>query len=53
MSDLNNPLFDDEKAFLERKKLEYERALAADVETLKDQSLTVGKIAAEIGRAHV
>ncbi len=46
MSDLNNPLFDDEKEFLERKKLEYERALAADVESLKEQSLTVGKIAA-------
>ena len=46
MSDLNNPLFDDEKEFLERKKLEYERALAADVESLKEQSLTAGKIAA-------
>lgn len=46
MSDLTNPLFDDEKAFLERKKLEFERALAADVENLKEQSLTAGKIAA-------
>ena len=45
MSELTNPLFD-EKEFLERKKLEYERALVADVEKLKVQSMQVGKIAA-------
>ena len=42
MSELTNPLFD-EKEFLERKKLEYERALVADVEKLKVQSMQVGK----------
>ncbi|MBJ6107684.1 hypothetical protein JAO73_01580 [Hymenobacter sp. BT523] len=46
MSDLQNPLFDEEKEFLERKKLEYERALRGDVDHIKDQSVKVGKIAA-------
>lgn len=46
MSELTNPLFDDEKEFLERKKLEYERALVADVESLKVQSVQVGKVVA-------
>ncbi|WP_210514712.1 hypothetical protein [Hymenobacter terricola] len=45
MSDLQNPLFDEEKEFLERKKLEYERALRGDVEHIKDQSVMVGKVA--------
>jgi len=45
MSDLQNPLFDEEKEFLERKKLEYERALRGDVDHIKDQSKTVGKVA--------
>jgi hypothetical protein len=45
MSELTNPLFDEEKEFLERKKLEYERALRGDVEQLKDQSVMVGKVA--------
>ena len=45
MSDLHNPLFEEEKEFLERKKLEYERALRGDVEHIKDQSVVVGKIA--------
>ncbi|OGX86499.1 hypothetical protein [Hymenobacter glacialis] len=45
MSDLHNPLFDEEKEFLERKKLEYERALRGDVDHIKDQSKTVGKVA--------
>lgn len=44
MSDLQNPLFE-EKEFLERKKLEYERALRGDVEYIKDQSTKVGKVA--------
>jgi hypothetical protein len=46
MSDLQNPLFDEEKEFLERKKLEYERALRGDVEQIKDKSVQVGKVAA-------
>ena len=46
MSDLQNPLFDKEKEFLERKKLEYERALRGDVDHIKDQSIMVGKVAA-------
>ena len=45
MAELQNPLFEDEKEFLERKKLEYERALRGDVEHIKDQSLAVGKVA--------
>ena len=46
MSDLQNPLFEEEKEFLERKKLEYERALRGDVDHIKDQSVKVGKVAA-------
>ena len=45
MSELQNPIFDEEKEFLERKKLEYERALRGDVEHIKEQSATVGKVA--------
>lgn len=45
MSELHNPLFDEEKEFLERKKLEYERALRGDVEHIKEQSATLGKVA--------
>jgi hypothetical protein len=45
MSEPNNPLFEDEKEFLERKKLEYERALRGDVEEIKEQTLQVGKVA--------
>ena len=45
MSELQNPLFDEEKEFLERKKLEYERALRGDVEHIKDQSAVLGKVA--------
>lgn len=45
MSDLQNPLFEEEKEFLERKKLEYERALRGDVDHIKDQSVKVGKVA--------
>lgn len=46
MSELQNPLFDEEKEFLERKKLEYERALRGDVEHIKERSMAVGKVAA-------
>ncbi|GAA4025003.1 hypothetical protein GCM10022409_06220 [Hymenobacter glaciei] len=45
MSELQNPIFDEEKEFLERKKLEYERALRGDVAHIKEQSATVGKVA--------
>ncbi|MFC7666542.1 hypothetical protein ACFQT0_03205 [Hymenobacter humi] len=45
MSDLQNPLFDEEKEFLEHKKLEYERALRGDVDHIKEQSAKVGKVA--------
>ncbi|MET4074050.1 hypothetical protein ABIB44_001294 [Hymenobacter sp. UYCo722] len=45
MSELQNPLFDEEKEFLERKKLEYERALRGDVDHIKEQTATVGKVA--------
>ncbi|TGE09266.1 hypothetical protein [Hymenobacter fodinae] len=46
MADLHNPLFEDEKEFLERQKLEYERALKGDVEVIKAKTQTVGKYAA-------
>jgi hypothetical protein len=46
MSDLQNPLFDEEKEFLERKKLEYERALRGDVEHIKEKSVQAGKVVA-------
>ncbi|MBU6119917.1 hypothetical protein [Hymenobacter siberiensis] len=45
MSELQNPLFDEQKEFLERKKLEYERALRGDVDHIKEQSVVVGKVA--------
>lgn len=45
MSELQNPLFEEEKEFLERKKLEYERALRGDVDHIKEQSVMVGKVA--------
>ena len=45
MSDLHNPLFEEEKEFLERKKLEYERALRGDVDHLREQSVKVGRVA--------
>ncbi|WP_051718972.1 hypothetical protein [Hymenobacter sp. IS2118] len=45
MSDLHNPLFDEEKEFLERKKLEYERALRGDVDDIKEKSVVFGKVA--------
>ncbi|MVN76148.1 hypothetical protein GO988_07405 [Hymenobacter sp. HMF4947] len=45
MSEPTNPLFEEEKEFLERKKLEYERALRGDVEHIKEQTVHVGKLA--------
>ena len=43
MSDLNNPLFESQKEFLERQKQEYKNALLSDVQDLKQQSQKVGK----------
>lgn len=45
MTEPTNPLFEDEKDFLERKKLEYERALRGDVEEIKENTVQVGKVA--------
>ncbi|MCA8833062.1 hypothetical protein [Hymenobacter pini] len=46
MADLHNPLFEDEKEFLERQKLEYERALLGDVEEIKAKTQEVSKYVA-------
>lgn len=46
MADLHNPLFEDEKEFLERQKLEYERALMGDVEEIKAKTQEVSKYVA-------
>jgi|GEM_PF-1965405 len=45
MAELHNPLFEDEKEFLERQKLEYERALLGDVDHIKEKGQQVGKYA--------
>ncbi|GAA3937553.1 hypothetical protein [Hymenobacter algoricola] len=45
MAELHNPLFEDEKEFLERQKLEYERALLGDVDQIKEKGQQVGKYA--------
>ncbi|TGE26584.1 hypothetical protein [Hymenobacter metallicola] len=45
MAELTNPLFDDEREFLERQKLEYERALQGDVDEIKEKTQTAGKYA--------
>ena len=46
MAELTNPLFEEEKEFLERQKLEYERAILGDVEDIKKKTQRVGKYAA-------
>lgn len=43
MSELNNPLFENQKEFLERQKQEYKKALLSDVQEIKSQSQKVGK----------
>lgn len=43
--ELKNPIFEDEREFLERKKQEYERALRGDVDHIKNQGAQVGKVA--------
>ena len=45
MAELHNPLFENEKEFLERQKLEYERALLGDVDHIKAKTVRVSKIA--------
>jgi hypothetical protein len=42
MTELHNPLFESEKEFLERQRLEYKNALMGDVEQLKEKSERVG-----------
>lgn len=43
MSELTNPLFDDQREFLERQKQEYKNALLNDVSQLKNKSQQIGK----------
>jgi hypothetical protein len=43
MSDLQNPIFDNEKEFLERQRQEYKNALLGDVAVIKDSSAEIGK----------
>ncbi|WP_276498318.1 hypothetical protein [Pontibacter litorisediminis] len=49
MSELNNPLFDNEREFLERQKEEYKRALMGDVDQIKSQGQEIGKKVAIAG----
>lgn len=49
MSDLNNPLFDNQREFLERQKEEYKNALMGDVDQIKSQGQEIGKKAAIAG----
>ncbi|MBB6609511.1 hypothetical protein H7F15_00540 [Pontibacter sp. Tf4] len=49
MSDVNNPLFDNQREFLERQKEEYKNALLGDVEHIKSQSQEIGKKVAIAG----
>jgi hypothetical protein len=49
MSDLNNPLFDNQREFLERQKEEYKNALMGDVEHIKSHGQEIGKKVAMAG----
>ncbi|RAU84198.1 hypothetical protein [Pontibacter arcticus] len=49
MSELSNPLFDNQREFLERQKEEYKNALMGDVEQIKSQGQEVGKKVAVAG----
>jgi hypothetical protein len=49
MSELSNPLFDNERELLERQKEEYKNALMGDVDQIKTQSQQVGKKVAIAG----
>ncbi|PVY38169.1 hypothetical protein [Pontibacter virosus] len=43
MSEITNPLFDNERELLERQKEEYKRALMGDVDQIKTQGQQIGK----------
>src|SRR5688500_1316516 len=49
MSELSNPIFDNEREFLERQKEEYKSALMGDVDQIKTQGEEIGKKAAMAG----
>ncbi|MBC5994213.1 hypothetical protein [Pontibacter cellulosilyticus] len=49
MSELSNPLFDNERDFLERQKEEYKNALMGDVDSIKTQGQEIGKKVAMAG----
>lgn len=49
MSELNNPLFENQREFLERQKEEYKHALMGDVDQIKTQGQEIGKKAAIAG----
>lgn len=49
MSELSNPIFDNEREFLERQKEEYKSALMGDVDQIKSQGQEIGKKAAMAG----
>jgi len=51
MSELSNPIFDNEREFLERQKEEYKNALMGDVDQIKSQGQEIGKKAAMAGGA--
>ncbi|WP_242926339.1 hypothetical protein [Pontibacter vulgaris] len=49
MSELSNPLFENERELLERQKEEYRNALMGDVDQIKTQSQQIGKKVAIAG----
>ncbi|PKV67147.1 hypothetical protein [Pontibacter ramchanderi] len=49
MSEITNPLFDNERELLERQKEEYKKALMGDVDQIKTQSQQIGKKVAIAG----
>lgn len=49
MSELSNPIFNNEREFLERQKEEYKSALMGDVDQIKTQGQEIGKKAAIAG----
>jgi hypothetical protein len=49
MSELSNPIFNNEREFLERQKEEYKSALMGDVDHIKSQGQEIGKKAAIAG----
>lgn len=49
MSELSNPIFNNEREFLERQKEEYKNALMGDVDQIKTHGQEIGKKAAMAG----